>query len=219
MPPPLYGIYIYGIYSSFVILIILQALRRSHCCLSEVGKIQWSLPTMHLYIFFSDRETLIFGGFPHGTIDSHVSLANIQKYRITVILLLSIKFAIHFVPFLWTFDCPRWSLWLSRCFKSWLRTDFSEPHPVKRCPQPCSTETSNTKSFMMDIPWPTPFQDDDFRLKMGGLVVVASNAGGAWTPIGDITTTMLYIGGQVPLVMWYCRVPVRGLYEFYLCVA
>ena len=40
-------------------------------------------------------------------------------------------------------------------------------------------------------------QDDEFRMKLGGLVVVASNAGGAWTPIGDITTTMLYIGGQV----------------------
>ena len=39
-------------------------------------------------------------------------------------------------------------------------------------------------------------QDEDFRMKLGGLVVVASNAGGAWTPIGDITTTMLYIGGQ-----------------------
>ncbi|OLP98365.1 Na(+)/H(+) antiporter NhaD [Symbiodinium microadriaticum] len=43
-------------------------------------------------------------------------------------------------------------------------------------------------------------QDDDFRMKLGGLVVVASNAGGAWTPIGDITTTMLYIGGQVTTV-------------------
>ena len=40
-------------------------------------------------------------------------------------------------------------------------------------------------------------EDEDFRMKLGGLVVVASNAGGAWTPIGDITTTMLYIGGQV----------------------
>ena len=39
-------------------------------------------------------------------------------------------------------------------------------------------------------------QDDDFRMKLGGLVVVASNAGGAWTPIGDITTTMLYIGAS-----------------------
>ncbi|CAJ1345643.1 unnamed protein product [Effrenium voratum] len=43
-------------------------------------------------------------------------------------------------------------------------------------------------------------KEDDFRMKLGGLVVVASNAGGAWTPIGDITTTMLYIGGQVTTV-------------------
>ena len=39
-------------------------------------------------------------------------------------------------------------------------------------------------------------EEDEFRRKLGGLVVVASNAGGAWTPMGDITTTMLYIGGQ-----------------------
>ena len=35
------------------------------------------------------------------------------------------------------------------------------------------------------------------RLLLGGLVVIAANAGGAWTPIGDVTTTMLWIGGQV----------------------
>ena len=51
--------------------------------------------------------------------------------------------------------------------------------------------------FMMGWTYiPRCSQDDDFRMKLGGLVVVASNAGGAWTPIGDITTTMLYIGGQ-----------------------
>jgi len=43
-------------------------------------------------------------------------------------------------------------------------------------------------------------KDQAFRMQLGGLVVVASNAGGAWTPIGDITTTMLYIGGQVTTV-------------------
>lgn len=32
------------------------------------------------------------------------------------------------------------------------------------------------------------------------MVVVAANAGGAWTPIGDVTTTMLWIGGQVTTV-------------------
>lgn len=40
-------------------------------------------------------------------------------------------------------------------------------------------------------------KDPELRQRIGGIVVVASNAGGAWTPIGDITTTMLYIGGQV----------------------
>lgn len=35
------------------------------------------------------------------------------------------------------------------------------------------------------------------RLLMGGAVVIAANAGGAWTPIGDVTTTMLWIGGQL----------------------
>ncbi len=35
------------------------------------------------------------------------------------------------------------------------------------------------------------------RLLLGGAVVIAANAGGAWTPIGDVTTTMLWIGEQV----------------------
>ena len=29
------------------------------------------------------------------------------------------------------------------------------------------------------------------------MVVVSANAGGAWSPIGDVTTTMLWIGGQL----------------------
>lgn len=35
------------------------------------------------------------------------------------------------------------------------------------------------------------------RLLLGGAIVIAANAGGAWTPIGDVTTTMLWIGGQL----------------------
>lgn len=35
------------------------------------------------------------------------------------------------------------------------------------------------------------------RLLLAGIIVIASNAGGAWSPIGDVTTTMLWIGGQV----------------------
>ncbi|MCE5293407.1 MAG: sodium:proton antiporter NhaD [Chlamydiales bacterium] len=35
------------------------------------------------------------------------------------------------------------------------------------------------------------------RIIFGSAVVIAANAGGAWTPIGDVTTTMLWLGGQV----------------------
>jgi Na+/H+ antiporter NhaD/arsenite permease-like protein len=35
------------------------------------------------------------------------------------------------------------------------------------------------------------------RLYLAGVIVIAANAGGAWSPIGDVTTTMLWIGGQV----------------------
>ncbi len=39
--------------------------------------------------------------------------------------------------------------------------------------------------------------DKKIRLFFVGMVVLAANAGGAWTPIGDVTTTMLWIGGQI----------------------
>lgn len=35
------------------------------------------------------------------------------------------------------------------------------------------------------------------RLLFASLIVIAANAGGAWTVIGDVTTTMLWIGGQI----------------------
>lgn len=40
-------------------------------------------------------------------------------------------------------------------------------------------------------------EDREDRWIIGGGVVIAANAGGAWTPIGDVTTTMLWIGGQI----------------------
>jgi Na+/H+ antiporter NhaD/arsenite permease-like protein len=39
--------------------------------------------------------------------------------------------------------------------------------------------------------------DHKLRLSYVSLVVIAANAGGAWTPIGDVTTTMLWIKGQI----------------------
>jgi Na+/H+ antiporter NhaD/arsenite permease-like protein len=38
------------------------------------------------------------------------------------------------------------------------------------------------------------------RLFFAGIIVIAANAGGAWSPIGDVTTTMLWIGGQITTV-------------------
>ena len=39
--------------------------------------------------------------------------------------------------------------------------------------------------------------DERQRLYFAGMIVIAANAGGAWSPIGDVTTTMLWIGGQI----------------------
>lgn len=39
--------------------------------------------------------------------------------------------------------------------------------------------------------------DPKDRLLFSGMIVISSNAGGAWSPIGDVTTTMLWIGGQI----------------------
>lgn len=37
----------------------------------------------------------------------------------------------------------------------------------------------------------------EVRMILAGIVVIAANAGGAFSPIGDVTTTLLWIGGQV----------------------
>ncbi|NNC50967.1 MAG: sodium:proton antiporter NhaD [Flaviramulus sp.] len=40
-------------------------------------------------------------------------------------------------------------------------------------------------------------KDRDSRIWFAGLIIIAANAGGAWSPIGDVTTTMLWIGKKV----------------------
>jgi NhaD family Na+/H+ antiporter len=40
-------------------------------------------------------------------------------------------------------------------------------------------------------------KNPDDRKLFSGVVIIAANAGGAWSPIGDVTTTMLWIGGQI----------------------
>jgi Na+/H+ antiporter NhaD/arsenite permease-like protein len=40
-------------------------------------------------------------------------------------------------------------------------------------------------------------QDKNTRLWFASLIIIAANAGGAWSPIGDVTTTMLWIAKKV----------------------
>ena len=83
-------------------------------------------------------------------------------------------------------------------------------------------KTDNTKILMWVISWISFFlsavldnltttivmvtlchkmvDDAKNRLFFTGLIVIAANAGGAWSPIGDVTTTMLWIGKQISAV-------------------
>lgn len=42
--------------------------------------------------------------------------------------------------------------------------------------------------------------DNKDRIWYAGLIIIAANAGGAWSPIGDVTTTMLWMGKKVSTV-------------------
>jgi Na+/H+ antiporter NhaD/arsenite permease-like protein len=50
-------------------------------------------------------------------------------------------------------------------------------------------------------------------LIFAGLIVIAANAGGAWSPIGDVTTTMLWIGNQVTTV----NIIIKTLFPSLVC--
>ncbi|MGB5417643.1 sodium:proton antiporter NhaD [Algibacter sp.] len=58
-------------------------------------------------------------------------------------------------------------------------------------------------------------KDREVRIWYAGLIIIAANAGGAWSPIGDVTTTMLWIGNKVTTghLMGYLLLP------SFLCMA
>ena len=43
-------------------------------------------------------------------------------------------------------------------------------------------------------------KDNKDRMWFAGLIIIAANAGGAWSPIGDVTTTMLWMGKKVSTI-------------------
>ena len=52
-------------------------------------------------------------------------------------------------------------------------------------------------------------KERETRIWFVGLIIISANAGGAWSPIGDVTTTMLWIGGKVttPKLILYVFIP------------
>ena len=57
-----------------------------------------------------------------------------------------------------------------------------------------------TTTIVMVIMLKKLLKDTEHRLIFGSIVVISANAGGAWTPIGDLTTTMLWVDGQLATI-------------------
>jgi Na+/H+ antiporter NhaD/arsenite permease-like protein len=51
----------------------------------------------------------------------------------------------------------------------------------------------------------------DDRIWFAGLIIIAANAGGAWSPIGDVTTTMLWIANRVSAGMLFIYLIIPSL--------
>jgi len=61
--------------------------------------------------------------------------------------------------------------------------------------------------------------DKGTRWFFASIIVIAANAGGAWSPIGDVTTIMLWIGGQVTTVAIITRVFIPSLVSMVIPLA
>lgn len=57
--------------------------------------------------------------------------------------------------------------------------------------------------------------DKDERWFIGSTVVIAANAGGAWTPIGDVTTTMLWVTLKLLIFRLEDKLPLYKLLFIY----
>ena len=64
-------------------------------------------------------------------------------------------------------------------------------------------------------------KDRDIRIWYAGLIIIAANAGGAWSPIGDVTTTMLWIGKKVSTghLMGYLLITIIFMYGSTIFIA
>ena len=61
--------------------------------------------------------------------------------------------------------------------------------------------------------------DAEYRKFLGAVVVIAANSGGAWSPIGDVTTTMLWINGNISTVSTMRYVSRLPLWQNLTCLS
>lgn len=61
-------------------------------------------------------------------------------------------------------------------------------------------------------------EDKKDRWLIGSTIVIAANAGGAWTPIGDVTTTMLWIQGHITTLAVIKSVFLPGFFSLIVCL-
>lgn len=54
-------------------------------------------------------------------------------------------------------------------------------------------------------------RDRETRLWFAGIIIIAANAGGAWSPIGDVTTTMLWIADKVSTIQLIIHVLIPSI--------
>ena len=66
-----------------------------------------------------------------------------------------------------------------------------------------------TTAFVMVSVLRKLLPNGDTRKYLAGFVIIAANAGGAWSPIGDVTTTMLWTAGKVSAggLVWHVFLP------------
>lgn len=53
--------------------------------------------------------------------------------------------------------------------------------------------------------------DSKDRIWFAGMIIIAANAGGAWSPIGDVTTTMLWMGGKVSAMDLFAKLIIPSI--------
>ena len=81
---------------------------------------------------------------------------------------------------------------LLRCSFQWINTDDRDSYLNKRIELTGTLLNNLFRNYFNKL-----VKEKQVKWQLLGLVIISSNAGGAWSPIGDVTTTMLWIGHQM----------------------